>query len=187
MVTSDKTPALTLCLFKEGVPMETSLWKGVSMKKRIHPWFVTGIVEGEGCFSVSFNRRKRISVGIETRPSFSISLSKQNLKLLKELREYFGCGAIRFSRSDRTYKYETRSVEDIAKKIIPHFERFPLQGDKRKDFEKFQKIVGMVRANLHLNQKKLREIISVAYEMNPSGKRRYKKEDLLRVLSEVKV
>ena len=154
---------------------------------RLNPWFITGLVEGEGCFCVSFNRRRKFKVGIETRPSFSVTLSSRELELLKALRDYFGCGGIRYSKSDRTYKFEVRSVRDIVKKIVPHFEKFPLQGSKSKDFQLFAKISKMVHMNLHLSPKYLREIIELSYKMNPSGKRKYKKEELLRVLGEMKV
>ena len=65
------------------------------------PWFVSGLVEGEGCFTVSFSFRKKLKVGIETRPSFSISLNSRDLDLLKRVPEFFDCGAIRYSKSDR--------------------------------------------------------------------------------------
>ena len=101
---------------------------------RLHPWYVTGLIEGEGCFSVSFNLRKRLRIGIETRPSFSISLGKRDLDLLKKMRDYFGCGGIRYSKADRTYKYEVRAVSDLVKKIIAHFEKYPLCGAKKGRF-----------------------------------------------------
>ena len=154
---------------------------------RLHPWYVTGLSEGEGCFSVSFNLRKRLKIGVETRPSFSISLGRRDLKLLKKIKEYFGCGGIRYSRADRTYKFEVRAVSDLVKKIIVHFERYPLQGAKKDDFESFSKICRMVHANQHLSKRYLPEIIELAYKMNPSGKRRYTEEELLRVLGKVKV
>ncbi|MEZ8219720.1 LAGLIDADG endonuclease, partial [Candidatus Fervidibacteria bacterium JGI MDM2 SSWTFF-3-K9] len=91
-------------------------------------------------------------------------------------------GAIRYSRRDRTYKWEVRSVSDIVKRVLPHFERYPLQTAKRADFEKFAQICRWVHANHHRNREYLRRIIELAYEMNPSGKRRYRKEELLRVL-----
>ncbi len=153
---------------------------------RLHPWYVTGLVEGEGTFMVSFNRRPKLRVGIETRPSFSVSLSERDLDLLKRLRNFFGCGGIRYSRSDRTYKYEVRSTTDLVRKIIPHFEKYPLAGAKREDFEKFAQIVRWVHANYHLNPDYLREIIEMAYSMNPSGRRKYAKDDLLRLLGEMK-
>jgi len=153
----------------------------------LNPWFVTGLIDGEGCFSVSFTLRKRLRVGIETRPSFSISLNQRDLNLLKQICAYFKCGGIRYSRSDRTYKFEVRSISDITEKIIPHFEKFPLHGAKQADFIKFVKICKDVRANLHVNKKYLKEIIETAYQMNPSGKRRHDKYDLLQVLGEIMV
>lgn len=152
----------------------------------LHPWYVTGLVEGEGCFCVSFNRRRRLKVGIETRPSFSISLSKRDLELVKKLREFFGCGGIRFCRSDRTYKFEVRAIDDLWHKVIPHFKRYPLAGQKRRDFELFAQICDLVHRNHHLNPNYLRQIIELAYSMNTSGKRRYSREELLRLLGEVK-
>ncbi len=153
----------------------------------LDPWYITGLVEGEGCFSVSFNLRVKLKVGIETRPSFSVSLNRRDLDLLKRLREYFSCGGIRFSRSDNTYKFEVRDINDLTQKVIPHFEAYPLQGAKAQDFEKFRKICKMVKANLHLSPKHLPEIIELAYSMNPSGKRKYAEEYLLQVLGGEKV
>lgn len=151
----------------------------------LNPWFVTGLIDGEGYFSVSFTKRKRLRIGIETKPFFSVSLNRRDLALLKQIHAYFKCGGIRYSRSDRTYKFEVRSTCDLVEKIIPHFEKFPLQGNKHSDFVKFVKICKKVRANLHMSRKHLREIIETAYQMNFVGK--HNKSDLLRVLGEIMV
>ncbi len=148
----------------------------------LNPWFISGLVDGEGCFSVSFSLRERMNLGLETRPSFSLSLNRRDLALIKALEEHFKCGGIRFSKSDNTYKYEVRSIHDLVKLVIPHFREFPLQGAKQYDFERFEKICLMIHANLHLNKAKLLEIIDLACGMNPCGKRKYSKSDLLRVL-----
>ena len=175
-----KTPVPHPCL------QEVSIYGGF-LVKTLPPWFITGLVEGEGCFSVSFSQRKRLKLGIETRPSFSLSLNRRDLRLLEQVQAYFGCGGIRYSRSDRTYKYEVRSVPELARKVLPHFERHPLQGSKAEDFRLFAEIVRMVYANLHRNPAHLRQIIKLAYQMNPAGKRRYTQEELLRMLGEVMV
>lgn len=153
----------------------------------LNPHYISGLVEGEGCFSVSFSLRKKLNVGIETTPSFSISLNRRDLSLLKSVHGFFGCGAIRFSKSDRTYKYEIRSISKIHKKIIPHFYKFPLYGAKSIDFELFSQICGKIYQNQHLNKDHLKQIIELAYQMNPAGKRKHSKSDLLRVLGKVKV
>lgn len=145
--------------------------------------YVSGFVDGEGCFLVSFNLRGKLNTGIEVRPSFSISQNERSLDLLKKIHEYFGCGAIRYCRGDRTYKYEVRSLEDLRRIIIPHFEKNPLLSSKQKDFEKFKIICGLMSRNLHRNCQKLSEIIELAYLMNPSGKRKYNKDELLKLLT----
>jgi len=150
-------------------------------------WYVTGIVEGEGSFCVSFNHRSRLNVGIETRPSFSITLSERDRALIELLQDYFKCGAIRYSRADRTYKFEVRSVEEIVTRVVPQFRRYPLRGSKRNDFELFALICALIQQRRHLDPNGLREIIELAFQMNPSGKRRLAKDELLRVLEKVKV
>lgn len=150
----------------------------------LHPWFISGLVAGEGCFSVSFTLHERLNVGIETRPSFSISLNRRDLALIQQVQAFFQCGAIRYSKSDRTYKYEVRSVQDLVSKVLPHFTQYPLQGSKSEDFVKFSEICQDIRANYHLSKKFLPGIIEKAYSMNLSGKRKHEKSELLRILGE---
>ena len=146
------------------------------------PSYITGFTDGEGCFSISFNKREKLKTGIEIRPSFSIGQNKKNLGILKQIHAYFGCGAIRFSKSDQTYKYEVRSIKDIRSKIIPHFEKYPLLTNKKTDFEIFKQICDYIATSKHLNKKYLEEIVIMAYMMNESGKRKYTKEDILRIV-----
>ena len=142
--------------------------------------FISGFVEGEGCFCVSFSRRAKLNTGIEVRPSFSISQNKRNLPLIKEVHKVFNCGSIRFSRGDQTYKFEVRSIKDLVKIVIPFFEKSPLPGVKKEDFNNFKQVCEMVYQNLHRNKDKLKELIEIAYKINCSGKRKYNKNDLLK-------
>jgi penicillin-binding protein-related factor A (putative recombinase) len=144
--------------------------------------YITGFVDGEGCFTVSFNLRSKLKTGIEVRPSFSIGQNKKSLEVLEEIKSYFGVGSIRFSRNDQLYKYEARSNSEIIKNIIPHFDRHPLKTSKSIDFELFKEICLLISENKHQNRDYLRIIIEKAYQMNGSGKRKYMKQDLLRLL-----
>lgn len=146
-------------------------------------WYVTGFIDGEGCFSVSFNKREKLKTGIEVRPSFSIAQNKRSLQILKDIHEYFGCGAIRFSKRDQMYKYEVHSIKDLITKIIPHFEKYPLKTYKAKDFEIFTDMCLLISKSHHLNPEYLERIINNSYLMNGSGIRRYTKEDLLKILA----
>jgi hypothetical protein len=152
---------------------------------RLDPWYVTGLAEGEGCFCISFAIRPRLKVGLEARPSFSLSLNERDRELLEGLQAFFECGWIRESRSDRTFKYEARSVRDLVERIVPHFEAYPLRGAKRRSFSGFATACQMIGQGDHLRPEGMSEIVRIAYEMN-LGKRRHPASTLLRTLSEVK-
>jgi hypothetical protein len=151
----------------------------------LDPWFVTGLVEGEGCFCISFSLRPKLRTGIEVRPSFALALNERDLTLLEDLQIYFGCGSIRESRADRTFKYESRSTRELLERIVPHFEAFPLRGSKARSFDGFLPICRMIGQGDHRERDGLRKIMAIAYETN-LGKRRHTQAELLRVLDEVK-
>ncbi|PIW93155.1 MAG: endonuclease [Candidatus Moranbacteria bacterium CG_4_8_14_3_um_filter_43_15] len=149
--------------------------------------YISGFVDGEGCFCISFNFREKLKTKIEVRPSFAVSQNKRNLDVLKKIRDYFGCGNIRFSKNDQNYKFEVRNISELRRKIIPHFKSYPLQTTKRADFQIFEEICDLVARTKHRNPIYLKQIIDFAYQMNISGKRRYKKAELLSVLDKMKI
>jgi LAGLIDADG endonuclease len=95
------------------------------------------------------------------RPSFALSLNERDRSLVEDLRMYFGCGWIRESRRDRTVKYESRSTSDLLTRIVPHFERYPLRGSKRRSFLGFGRICRMIEQGDHLEPAGLREIVAM--------------------------
>ncbi|OHA23541.1 MAG: hypothetical protein A3G52_04370 [Candidatus Taylorbacteria bacterium RIFCSPLOWO2_12_FULL_43_20] len=135
--------------------------------------YISGYVDGEGCFSLSFSRRNKMLVGWETKPSFSVSQNQERAEVLYLIQKRFGCGFIRRDYSDKTLKYEVRSLDDLLKKIIPHFVTNPLLSSKQDDFLKFRKICLMMSKEKHKQSKGLKEIMKIAFTMNPGGKRKY--------------
>jgi LAGLIDADG endonuclease len=156
-------------------------WDAYGAAVRLDPWFVTGLTEGEGCFCISLAIRPKLRVGLEARPSFSLSLNERDRELLGELQAFFECGWIRESRSDRTFKYEVRSAPELTERIVPHFEAYPLRGAKRRSFGGFAMACQMIGQGDHLRPEGMAEIVRIAYEMN-LGKRRHSASTLLRAL-----
>ena len=144
--------------------------------------YLTGFVDGEGSFLVSFQKREKMATGLEVRPSFTISQHSRSKEILFWIEKYFNCGSVRFNKSDETYKYEVRSLRDLILIIIPHFEKYPLRTSKSEDFHKFKKICEMMKINHHLSSIGINEIIEVAYSMNNLGARRHDKASLLKVM-----
>ena len=151
------------------------------MRSDAGPWFsreflsayISGYVDGEGCFTVSISPRAKLLVGWEVRPSLSVSQNGDRAEVLHEIQAHFGCGSIRPDRSDKTLKWETRRLEDILDRVIPHFEAYPLLSGKRSDYERFAAVCTLMAAGAHRDRSGLVEIVELARMMNPSGTRRY--------------
>src|SRR3989440_1800774 len=149
------------------------------MRSDAGPWhsreflsaYISGYVDGEGCFTVSISPRAKLLVGWEVRPGFSVSQNGDRAEVLHMLQAYFGCGSIRPDRSDKTLKWETRRLEDILERVIPHFERYPLLSGKRLDFERFAAVCRLQAGGGHRMKMGGFEKVEVARGMKLSGQR----------------
>jgi LAGLIDADG DNA endonuclease family protein len=141
--------------------------------------YISGYVDGEGCFTVSISPRAKLRAGWEVRPSFSVSQNGDRAEVIHAIAAYFECGSIRPDRSDRTVKWETRRLEDLLERVIPHFIRYPLLSGKRDDFERFAVVCEQMRLGAHRTREGLIRIVKIASEMNPSGRRRYGSREVL--------
>ena len=145
--------------------------------------YISGFVDGEGCFCVSFQPSRRHRLGWEIRPSFSVSQNSDRAQLLYEIQKRWGCGFIRPDRSDKTLKYEVRNVRDLVEKVLPHFEAFPLLSSKRLDVELFANICSLVHKGEHKTAIGFQTIVEAAMKMNSSGKRKYTGSEILSSLT----
>ena len=145
----------------------------------IDPNYISGFIDGEGSFLVSFSPREKLSTGLEIRPSFSASQREDRSEVLSQMKSYFDCGSIRFNRYDQTNRYEVRSLEKLNEVIIPHFRKHPLLSSKVKDFAIFCQVCELMSEGKHKTIKGLKILINLALKMNVNGSRRYSKEFLL--------
>jgi len=144
--------------------------------------YISGFVDGEGCFCVSFQPGERRRFGWEVRPSFSVSQNAERAELLYVIQKKWGCGFIRPDRSDKTLKFEVRNLGSLVAQVLPHFRKFPLMSSKQADFEGFARICEMVSVGAHLERRGFAQIVRFAMEMNPSGKRKYFGSEILNSL-----
>ena len=149
--------------------------------------YISGFVDGEGCFCVSFQPSDRHRLGWEVRPSFSVSQNAERAELLYLIQDKWGCGFIRPDRSDKTLKFEVRNVGNLVARVLPHFRTYPLMSSKQADFERFARICELVSRDEHLELEGLEQIVRLAMEMNPSGKRKYFGSEILSSSGQVNV
>ena len=144
-------------------------------------WYLSGYADGEGSFCISFSPRNKLRTKIEIRPSFSVSQNSDRSEVLKIFQQVLDCGTIRPDRSDKTLKYEVRSLNDLIEKVIPFFERYLLKSSKKYDFVLFSQVCNILKRK-NLNSSDLNDIIQLATQMNISGKRKYDKQKLISML-----
>ena len=133
--------------------------------------WISGFVDGEGCFTVSIIKNSTTKHGKQIFPEFVITQSGKSLDSLKEIQNFFGCGSIVLNKRydnhhEDLYKFCVRSVSELSIKIIPFFEEFKLRTSKKNDFIIFCKIVNMMYKKKHLSENGFRNILVLAGKMN---------------------
>jgi hypothetical protein len=132
--------------------------------------WITGFVDGEGCFYVGINDHSDMKSGFQVLPEFTVVQHKRDVQVLHALKAHFGCGVVRTNHGDRM-AYRVRSVEHLLERIIPFFEKHPLKTKKRVDFQKFRKVLRLMKEGDHLTKEGVDRIRDIAGEMNRGGLR----------------
>jgi hypothetical protein len=145
----------------------------------LDPSWVTGFVDGEGCFSVSVHRNvlARPTNGWHVQPTFQVSQHRDHVDILEDLVRFFGCGRVRDKgRQSSVMVYSVYSTRQLEERILPFFETHELR-IKRDDFLKFARIVRAIRRREHHRPEIFEEIVRLAYEMNAHGRQRKRSLD----------
>jgi len=151
--------------------------------------WVTGFVDGEGCFSIGFvrqadrARRKGYRAGYQVFHRFVVTQGVKSVDCLEELRDFFGVGRIFLNQRHDNHKehlsqFVVASRRELTETIIPFFRRHPLRTVKRHDFQKFAYCVELMEDDRHLTRAGLLEIVEISETMN----RRKPRHELIRIL-----
>lgn len=113
---------------------------------RLDPWYVTGLVDGEGCFCLTINteNKRRKSSVVTYRywiADFSIHMRQDEQPILKAVQRFFNAGKVNSVGKYRVVHFSIRDRHDIISKLISHFEKFPLRAKKQKDFNLWKEAV----------------------------------------------
>jgi hypothetical protein len=138
---------------------------------KLKPWYVVGLIEGEGCFCITISKHKTRKLCLDPRLIFEVEMIIDDKPLLENLQETLGCGRVYVLEYERYgwrphAKFAVKSHKDIFKKIIPFFKKYSLQGKKRKDFDFFCQASEMFRRGEHLTMDGIKKLRKVQSKMN---------------------
>jgi LAGLIDADG DNA endonuclease family protein len=137
---------------------------------RVAGW-ITGFVDGEGCFAVPMHRNPTSSVGWQVQPQFVVVQGASSVCALEVLRDYFGCGRInmnvrRDNHREPLYRYIVRRFSDLTEVIVPFFQTYRLRTAKAENFDKFVEVLELMKQRRHLSTDGLIEIARITETMN---------------------
>ena len=131
----------------------------------LHAEWITGFVDGEGCFHVGINTNRCLACGFQVLPEFTVVQHERDVQVLHALKAYFGCGVVRSNHGDRM-AYRVRNAAHLRSIIVPFFMKHPLKTKKRLDFQKFRKVLLKMEKGVHLHSEGVEEIRAIAKQMN---------------------
>ena len=146
-------------------------------RKALNPSYVSGFIDGEGCFSISVGRHKTLKRRSEIRPEFEIELRADDREILERICVTIGTGRM-YDLSYERYgwlphvKYKIGGRKDMVKYLFPFLDRYPLQAKKRYDYRIFKKVVLMMERKEHLTDAGYSKILALRDQIRMHGKKK---------------
>lgn len=139
-----------------------------NQQERLNSEWIVGFTDGEGCFHIAINPLKKMSLGWQVLPEFRIVQHEKDELVLHKIKEYFGFGDININRRDKhgtRKEFRVRGLENLNN-LTKFFKKYPLQTSKKKNFEIFSEVIGLMNNKEHLRKEGLDKIAKLISEMN---------------------
>jgi hypothetical protein len=110
--------------------------------------YIVGQADADSSFSLAIEKSSENKFGIRVYPVWKMDKYGDE-EVLQKIRDFLGVGIVSSSRG-KVKPYIAFRVHGYAcPKLVEFFERFPLKGKKRKDFEIWKKAVQLYCARKH--------------------------------------
>ena len=130
----------------------------------IDPWFLTGFVDAEGCFTLGISRNKYCKTGWSIQLFFQIALHRKDAELLERIQNYFGVGKIH-KHGPQSIILRISSIKDLQV-LFNHFDKYPLVTQKLADYNLFKLAYNIMINKEHLTQEGLLKLVAIKGSLN---------------------
>ena len=131
----------------------------------LNPWFITGFIEGEGCFVVNVIKNNRLKTGWRIQIEFKIGLHKRDWELLEKIKKFFGVGKV-YKQGENAAQYMIHTVKELAV-ILNHLDKYPpITAKKISDIKQLKLVVNLILNKEHLTDEGVKKIIYIKASMN---------------------
>ena len=153
------------------------------MNKNQLTYYLTGFVDGEGCFCIALKNQKSAKVRWVLDPIFHVTQHSKHKEILYEIQKIMNCGiVIKKYGQENTMQFVVQSRKDLVNRVIPFFKKYPLIV-KAKDFEIFAEVVEALDKHYHNDVKTFKKLLPKIFTMNGEGKfRKYTLNEIMKSL-----
>ena len=130
----------------------------------LNPDYLTGFVDGEGCFSLSIYKQGKNLTGWQVKPIFSISLHNKDIKLLEAIQRTLKTGKI-YKHGVDSIQYRVSSLKNLQI-ITDHFDSYPLITQKSADYLLFKQAIAIIKNKEHLSIEGLLKLVGIKATLN---------------------
>ena len=135
-----------------------------NQQERLDPKWISGFVDGEGCFYIGINKMPKMKAGFQVLPEFRIVQHSRDTKLLEKIQRFFGFGKVTKNHGDRN-EFRVRGLKNL-KKVINFFREYPLMSVKKENLESFAEVLQMIENREHLTYDGIKRIAKISSSMN---------------------
>ena len=142
-----------------------------NQQERLDPTWITGFLDGEGCFYVGINQHNRTK-NRQLLPEFRIVQHKRDEQVLHRIQKFFGFGVVTVNHGDRK-EFRVRGLDNLNK-IVEFFKTYKFQTfSKQKSFDVFSEIMKMMCNKEHLSDDGRKRIANLVSTVNKKVIPRY--------------
>lgn len=133
------------------------------INNKLNPWFITGLIDAEGCFNISIsNSLKNSNLGWVVQARLIVELHLKDIALLRNLQSFFFGGIGTITTTATVGWFSIVALKDIINFVLPHFDNFTLQSVKMIEFGLWRACVIIMTNKGHLTLEGLKEIFKIS-------------------------
>lgn len=138
----------------------------------LNPYYITGLVDAEGCFTTSIYKDCRMKTGWQVKPIFQLNLHKKEIKILEAVQKTWGVGKI-YKHGQDSFMYRVSSLKNL-RVITNHFDNYPLITQKLADYLLFKQSIDLIQKKLHLTEQGLLKLVGIKSVLNRGLSEKFK-------------
>ncbi|OGH35951.1 MAG: hypothetical protein A3B43_02825 [Candidatus Levybacteria bacterium RIFCSPLOWO2_01_FULL_38_120] len=154
-----------------------------AIENKVSNEYLSGFVDGEGCFYVGFGKREDLPLKWQIITEFHLSQNPGGKNVLEEFSRRLGCGYLKpnhpGSSKDKSWVLIVKDRKNLKEKLIPFFKKYPLHTSKRVELSIFEFVLSLIEKKEHLTREGFQQIVEKVFQNPRVTNKRYSKEVLL--------